>query len=136
MQIEEAIYGAMTGEATISALVGTRIYPGQAPQSSAFPVVIYQQASQKKVMSLTGVVNLNSYSLHLDIWGETYASVKAVYHAIREFLNGYRGALGAGTVNVRGVFEEGGDDQAESPIHAEEEGLFRAGLDLSIWYGN
>lgn len=136
MTLEEAIFGRLTADVGVSALLGTRAYPGQAPQSSTLPVLVYQQASQKKLTTLTGVINLNQYGLRLDLWAADYAGCKALYNAVRDCLVGFRGTLGSGAVDVRGVFEESGDDQAESPIHAEENGLYRAGLDLNIWYGN
>lgn len=135
-QIEQAMYGKLTADAGVSALIGTRIFPGQAPQSETLPLVCYTEAAQKVVMSLTGPVNLNSYAMHFDCWGESYAEVKAVYQALRTCLSGYAGDLESGAVRVRGVFEEGGDDGAESPIHAEEDGLWRAGLDVSLWYSS
>lgn len=136
MEIEQAIYGMLAADAAVSALVGSRIYPGQAPESGGFPVVVYTEASQRVVMSLTGPVNLNSYSMHFDVWGESYSEVKPVYHALRDALSGFSGELGGGSVRVRGIFEETGDDAAESPLHAEENGLWRAGLDVSLWYSN
>lgn len=136
MQIEEAIFAKLTTDAAVSALVSTRVYPGQAPQSSALPLIVYQQAAQQKLQTLTGVINLNSHTMSLDMWGESYAAVKALYHAVRNCLVGFRGELSGGQVDVRGIFEESGDDGAEPPVHAEEEGLYRAGLELNIWYGN
>lgn len=136
MTLEEAIYGKLTGDAAVTALLGTRVYPGQAPQSSNLPVLVYQRASQKKLVTLTGVINLNRYGMRLDLWAADYATCNGLYNAVRDCLVGFRGTLGSGQVDVRGVFEESGDDAAESPIHAEEGGLFRAGLDLDIWYGN
>lgn len=136
MTLEEAIFGRLTTDAAVTAILGTRVYPGQAPQSSTLPVLVYQQAARKTVMALARIINLNRYSMRLDMWDDDYAGIKALYGAVRACLVGFSGLLGSDTVDVRGVFEESGDDQAESPIHAEENGLYRAGLDLDIWYGN
>lgn len=134
MELEEAIYAKLIATSAVTDLVGTRIYPVQAPQSSTLPVVIYGQAFQKRVQSLTGCINLNQYSLRLDLWSNSYATAKALYHALRDTLLGYQGDL-AGGVTVNGIFEDGGDDGAEPPAHDEETGLFTAGIDLAIWYG-
>lgn len=134
--IEEAVYAKLVAYADLSTLVGDRVYPGQAPQSETMPLVLYTEASQKAVMSLTGPVNLNSYSMHFDVYAESYSTAKAVYRALRACLVGFNGSLEEGAVRVRGIFEETGDDGAESPIHGEESGLWRAGLDVSLWYSS
>lgn len=136
MLIEEAIYERLSAVSAVTDLLGTppRIYPQQAPQSCAFPVVVYQQANQRRVRTLTGFVSLSSYDLHLDCYGETYTSAKAVWDAVRDALNGYKGELGSGAIAVRGIFDEGAQDGLESPVHAEEDGIHRVGLDLSIWF--
>jgi hypothetical protein len=136
MEIEEAIYARLVGDASVAALIGDRLYPGQGEQDSELPLAVYQQANQRKLQTLTGVINCNQYTMRLDVWAGTYAEAKAVYHAIRNSLVGFQGELGGGQVTVLGVFEDGGEDGVEEPVHDEETGLFRAGLNLSIWYGN
>ena len=135
MQIEEAIYARLMADTSITTLIGDRLYPAQGPQSTTLPVVVYGQAYQKRVQSLTGYINLNQYTMRLDLWASTYKVAKTVYHALRTNLLGFQGEL-SGDVTVNGIFEEGGDDGAEPPAHDEETGLYTAGIDLAIWYGN
>lgn len=134
MEIEEAIYGKLTNDPATVAALGARVYPGQAPEAVTAPYAVYHRASQRYLMTLTGRLRTNSYSMHLDVWGEDFGSTQEAYHAIRDCLAAFQGDLGNGQIAVKGIFDEGGDDGAEQPIHAEEAGLFRAGLDLSIWY--
>lgn len=135
MTIEEAIYAKLTTDGTVSALMGTRLYPAQAPQSATFPLAVYDEASARQAYTLAGVLNLNLYSMRIDCFDDSYAGAKALRNAIRDCLGGYRGDLESGTVSVRGIFNESADDGIETPIHADEFGIFRAGLDLSIHYG-
>lgn len=135
MQIEEAVHRYVVADPVVQHLCAGRVYPGQAPQSSELPVVVYGQASQQKLQTLAGVINLNAYSMTLELWAETFAQAKALYHALRDRLVGYRGEL-AGDVTVCGIFEDGGDDGAEPPAHDEETGLYAASLSLTIHYGN
>jgi hypothetical protein len=136
VDIEQAIYGGLSTDSTLSALVSTRVYPVQAPQGATFPLVIYSEAAQKKVWALGGPVNLNSFSLHLDCYATDYATAKAVRLAAKNALVGYHGTLGAGAITVRGIFDETSDDGVEAPIHADEFGVYRAGLDVSIYFGD
>lgn len=132
--IEKAIYAHVVADPAFTALAGARFYPGQAPQSSPLPVAIYGQADRKQLQTMTGVVNLNAYSMGIDVFAEDYAAAKALLQALRARLVGFSGELSAG-VTVRGIFEEGGDDGALAPVHAEESGLYTASLQLAIHYG-
>lgn len=136
MEVEEAIYARLTGDAAVTAALGARIHPGQGEEGEAFPLAVYTQASQQYVMALARRLATSRYSMHVDVWGDDYAEVKAAYHAVRDCLAGYSGDItsGGSTVTVLGIFDEGGDDDASAPIHAEENGLWRAGIDLSIFY--
>lgn len=136
MEIEQAIFGKLTTDATVTARIGTRLYPGQAPADAALPLSVYGKANQQYIMALARRLSTNRYTMHLDVWARDYDDCQAAYHAIRDSLAGFAGTLGEGgeTVAVLGIFDEGGDDDAEGPIFAEENGLYRAGIDLSITY--
>lgn len=136
--IEEALFSHWSADAAVTALLGTsptRIYPGQAPQDVELPCVIYQEASQQTVQALANVVNLNRYGLHLDIYGDSYAGTKAARAALKASVQRHRGTIGDGTLTVRNCMDETSDDGVESPIHADELGTYRAGLDLTLSYG-
>ena len=136
MEIEEGIRHKLISTLAVTALLGSRIYPVQAPQGTPLPLAIYSEASQRTERGLAGVINLNSYSMRLDVYAETYGSAKQTRRAIKDALNRYRGTVGAGgELTVRGVYDETSDDGVEAPIVADEFGIFRAGLDLAIHFG-
>lgn len=135
MTIQEAIYGRLAADTPLAALVGGRIYPNQALQADTFPLVVYQQAQRKQVFSLTGPINLNAFGLHLDCYALSYSEVTAVGAAVRDSLVGFKGALALGSITVRGVFDETADDGLEGPQHADEFGIHRLGMDLTIHFG-
>ena len=135
MNVEEALYARLAADAGVSALVSARIYPEQAVQADTFPLVTYSEASAEFLYSLAGRINLNKYSMHLDVYASSYSSAKAVRAALMACLDGMQQtAIGAGTVTVLGSFLEQGESGHEAPIHADEYGIFRAGLDVSIHY--
>lgn len=134
MNIEQAIQAALINDAGVSALVSSRVYPEAGPQSGSLPSVTYGQAQRRQLRALSGaLVDLNEYTMRLEAHARTYASAKAVYEALRSALLPLTGDLGGG-VTIRGVFEEGGDDDHSPPIHSDERGVFHAGLDVSIGY--
>lgn len=138
MHLEEAIFERLRTGGEIQNLLGERIFPGQAPQGTDLPVCIYSQAYRQQLRTLTGRINCNRYTMHLDVWADDYATCKAVYEAIRERLLDFTGDLPVtgGAVTIKGIFEETGDEDSEPPIHGQESGLFHGGLDLLIVYGN
>ena len=54
MNIEEALYSKLTGDAGVAALVSTRIYPNVVPQDIALPAVAYQRISTVRDMAHDG----------------------------------------------------------------------------------
>ena len=143
MEIEQAILALALADTTLTGMIGQRMYPDQAPQAEPFPYVVFNQADQVREKTLTGFVNLNRYTLHLEVEGSSYGQVKAVYSRLRKPVQDGGPLVGfAGTVTVdedtatiRGIFEVTGDESVQPPIHGGEDGVYRAGLDLSISYG-
>lgn len=133
MELEQTVYERLVNQTAVKAVLGDRVYPGQGPQSGELPHLVYGQAEQQYFQTLTGRLKTNRYTMRLEVWGEDYATVKRAWHAVRDDLVGFRGDLADG-VKVQGIFDQGGDDDAEAPQHAEEFGLWRAGLLLSIIY--
>ena len=39
--LREILYDAITGDATVAALIGTRCYPDRLPENATFPAVVY-----------------------------------------------------------------------------------------------
>lgn len=135
MEIEEAIYARLKADAALGALVGERIFPGQAPTDAQRPYVIYEEAAQERVRTLTGYAGLNRWAMHLDFYAGTRAQAKAVRAKVSELLDGFRGDLGpSGEITVQGVFHDDQDSGTEQPIHGDETGEHRLSLDLSVWF--
>lgn len=132
MTIEQAVYTLLVGEPTVSALVGTRIYPDEAPQDAAFPFVVYSQADRQSTMTYGGPVELDAWSMTIEVEAETKASVRATSQAIRTKMLGFRGT--ASGLLIRGVFDQSESGSLEIPQHADERGVFSVQMDFTIWY--
>jgi len=68
LAVDQGLYVALTGDATLTALVGARVYEGEAPEGSPMPVVIFAQAGAGK--------DVNTFSAL--VWSELEYDVKAV----------------------------------------------------------
>lgn len=126
--IEQAIYTLLSGDAALTAIVGTRIYPLRAPQSGTYPLLVYQQIASQKVDSMQGGSGLDLSLWQFTCWGPDYLVAKQAIEALRILLQGYRGTVtvpAAGTVDIEGAFVEatrddwddgGAPDSGESPM--------------------
>jgi predicted heme/steroid binding protein len=124
----------MTGSG-VTALIGDRLYPGQAPQDAQRPYAVYQQASQQRLRTMTGYTNLNRWSMRLDVYGATRRQAAEARQAITDRLDDWSGSAGGdGTISVCGTVFDDSDSDTEMPTHGEEKGEHRAGLDLGIWF--
>jgi hypothetical protein len=89
--IEEAIYYLLSNDATVSGLVGTRIYPMVVPRNAAMPAIAYQQISGVREHTMTGPIGMVKARFQINCWAETYATADAIAEAVRKELDGYSG---------------------------------------------
>lgn len=132
MTVEEYVSGLLTSTPNVADLIGTRVFPSQAPESSDFPLVIYQEADRKTVMTHSGPVDLDSYVMDLACVGSDYASVKSLAKQVRKALNGRRGEDKG--FALLGVFDQTESDEHEVPEHADERGIFSVSMSLNLWF--
>lgn len=95
MDFEEALYAALVADGRVGALVSTRVYPQVIPQDVDLPAIAYQKISGPRWTSHDGALGLVATRMQLTCTAESYADAKAVFHAVRELLSGFRGMLGA-----------------------------------------
>ena len=141
MTIEEAMVAMLAADATLTGLVGTRVYPQEAPQDEALPLVLYTTSDPSQAESMNGWVDLYDQAFRFDCYGGdssgSYASAKAVAAALRSRLHAFaRGpvVLADGTVYVRGISDDGGEDGLEPPAHGEERGVDYCAVQVRVWW--
>jgi len=85
--------------ATVTAVVGTRIYPLKIPQSiSAYPSITYQLISQLPAHTLTGGAGYAESRIQFDIYAETKPAADSLDDVIRNVMQGFPPAGNAGTM--------------------------------------
>jgi hypothetical protein len=135
VEVEEALREKLLADATVSSLLGSRLYPLQAPQNEPYPFALYARASWRQEMALAGPVNLKHASIRLSVYAASYASLKACVRAVEDDLQGYRGTLD-GSVFAHYVGVSGGGDAVLPPQKAEEIGPCEHGLDIDVHYSD
>jgi hypothetical protein len=127
MGIETALFSYVTGDVAVGGLIGARMYPVILPQDPTYPAVRYAVVSAPREHDHDGPNGLVRARVQVDVYGVTYASVKAVKEAIRGRLDGFRGNMAGVTVGSAHLLSErdGFEDSA---------GVFDVSFDFSIWF--
>lgn len=123
MTLESDLYGYLTADAGVAAVVGTRVYPLRPTQNPTLPYLTYQLISRRDVHSTDGASGLANTLVQIDAWGATYADVVSAFEAVRKCLNGYRGAI------AQGIFLEPIDDEYDNGAR-----VYRRKASFSVWH--
>ena len=96
--IEDAIYTRLSGHAGLSALVGTRIYPGELPPDvnvgESFPdSVVYFPVDDETVSAMGVDTGLVRARFQFDGWSRTYDGAKAIRKQLKLALQRWRGTF-------------------------------------------
>ena len=102
MALEEALRAYLLGQSAITALVGERIYHGEAPEGAAKPLVVVRRVSTPRDYVQTGPSGLTWPRVQLTIRAARQQEALEVAAALRQALSGYKGPMGA--VQVDAVF--------------------------------
>lgn len=119
----QAMFAALTGEPTITAIVGNRIYPDQAKEGSV-DYLDFQVVSDVKPTTLRGTMGIRFVRFQLTAEMTRRADAEALQFAIEALLHGKANAtLGGLTVkSSMVVVDEGAVDEDELPRPGEESG--------------
>ena len=88
MSIETTLYTTLTGDAGVSALVSTRVYPNPAPEGASKPLVSYFVVSGTRITTIPGVGDATRKRVQINCHANTYSSAKAVAAAVIAALEG------------------------------------------------
>ena len=86
MSAEETLYSTLTTKNGVTALVGTRIYPLQAPASATLPYAVYQRISTEVTNCLSGDAGLDFPLFQITSWSASRSEAMACATAIRTAL--------------------------------------------------
>lgn len=93
MAVGKVIYDLLSNDATVSATVGTKIYPDIAPQTTSFPYVVYQEISTTPTDDKDGTSKLDSIRLQIDMYDDNYDDIETLATAIRDALDRQTGTI-------------------------------------------
>jgi len=134
VSIEAALYSYLSGVSAVTALVSTRIYPGQAPEATAKPYIVHHRISGRRFPSVTGPSGMVRARIQIDIVAATRASALAVFEVLRNNLDGWRQA----TMVSEYVLSINLDDERSdivAPTDGADPGTHRMTTDWIVLYG-
>lgn len=120
--IETYLVSLLTGDSTISGLIGSRMYPSHLPATPTYPAIVYNRISGPRSYTTSGQSPLFPARFQIDAYAETYAGAKTLAEAIRDKLSGYKDA------SIRAAFLDNDMDDYESDAD-----IYRVSSDYIIW---
>jgi hypothetical protein len=90
--IEAGFYAFLNAEVTD---VDGRVYPMHAPETAAYPYIVYDIPDTALLDDSGGPVELTFATFSVRVFSESHLEMTNVVDAARQSLNGYIGALGA-----------------------------------------
>lgn len=129
MKTEEAIYKHLSTDSTITAIVGTRIYPVLAPQDASYPCLVYQRLGSEPVHAMANDATLREVTMVFASLAKTYSGVKTLQDVLEDSIKDFSGTLGgAGGVTVQRIMLDGISDGYDFEADA-----FMTIMDYTIW---
>lgn len=129
--IETALFQYLSAHVGLTALVGSRIYPMQAPAGAAKPCLVYTLISIDRKQSHDGYSGVQVIRMQISCFAAawetdgTTVGVKAVAAQVIAAMEAWEGAT-----DIQAVFPAG-----EQDLFEEETQLYHTPLDFEIWYG-
>ena len=127
--IGQAIYGRLSGDATLSGLLNGGIYPYTPKELPQRPYITYHlinQSERPHAMGSDPSLVVDRYQI--DLWADTYADMIAIDDEVQRLLSRWRGSDSG--VNVNAVYYTDRRD-----LYEDEPELFRRSVDYTVaWY--
>lgn len=82
MDWQAALRARLLADGPLAALVSTRVDWVERPQGKTLPAITLQSISDGREQNLKGFEELQPARVQYDVWGDTYADVRAVVEAL------------------------------------------------------
>jgi hypothetical protein len=111
---ESVLRAALVADATVSGLIGTKVFPLITPPETAMPYVVWRRAGITRDQTLSAPMGVPTVTVEYQIAGATYESARTVADAMRAVLDGYGGT--ADNTTVRQTYL---DDESDELVSLE-----------------
>lgn len=129
---EAVLRAALTNNATVAALLGTKVYPVVAPAEATYPFVTWRRIQVLRQQTLANPMGVPKVTVEFSIYGATYDQARQVADAMRQVLDGYRGTVDNTTVQYASVENE--TDDFVSLTGAELPPSYQIAMTVDTWW--
>ena len=91
--IGKLIYSRLSTDGSITAYIGTKIYPDITPQNVQYPFVVYTITNSLPVDYKDGQSNLEEITLQIDVYTQSYDDTQDIANLIRNRLDRFTGTV-------------------------------------------
>ena len=129
MEIGKAIYNILSTNSDVSTLVGTRIFPNVAPQTTTFPFIIYDVTGVQPNDTKDGASTLDTNDVMISCYSETYSQASDLAQKIRVAMDRINEGTYGGEQIQSSQFQSYNDIFDDTSGDA---GIYRKALDFEI----
>ncbi len=97
--IGSSLYNLLSSHTQLTALVGTQIYPVQAPQGKKDPMVIYGIVKQEAHHSKDRLSPEDWYEVDIVVYSKDYDNMQTISKEVRAALDGANGVIAGNTIS-------------------------------------
>jgi hypothetical protein len=128
---ETRLVAKLKGTSTISAIVGTRVYPMIRPQNAALPCIVWEISGDRPSNYAGGTSGTSEMSIALDCIASTYAGAKALGDLVASTMSGFADSAGC-------VWHLENQNDVAGPIGGgtEEPEFYTVSQDYTVWHGS
>lgn len=84
MRAEEEVYAGLSGDAAITALVATRIYPDLAAQSVSLPLIVFERRATQPIVTIhDDLPAASKVSISASAWAKNRLEAEQIADAIQ-----------------------------------------------------
>jgi gamma-glutamyltranspeptidase len=132
MSLEKAVRSILIADATVTALVSSRVFPQRRPQGTAVPAIVYQNIFEETNEALATQGGIRRTRLSVEVFDKTYGDTKTLRNAVEDALINYTGTTEGETINSLRLESAVDIDETNEP--GGDFGYFRTILDFVIWH--
>ena len=128
MEIGKAIYKILNDNIAVESMVGTRIAPNVMKQTSPFPFIIYDVATDTPEGQKDSVALLDTATIVVSAYSKTYAEASKLANYIRTALDRVNGVYNS--VNIQAIDFDGYNDVFDDMSGSD--GIYRKSLNFNV----